>query len=98
MGASNRGSLNTVTVFAVAADGSLTQTQQIEAPKFPRGMELAHEGTILLIASQEDSTVESFKIAADGTLSSADILKDGIPNHPATFAVFPAASSHSVVV
>merc|ERR1711998_306108 len=57
--ASNRGSLNTVTVFAVAADGSLTQTQQIVAPRFPRGMELAHDGTILLVASQQDSTVES---------------------------------------
>lgn len=97
--ATNRGALNTVTVFAVGDDGLLRQTQQIDAPRFPRGMELAHNGSILLVASQQDSTVESFKIAADGTLSSTGyILKEGIPNHPATFAVFPAASSRSVVV
>lgn len=89
--ATNRGKLNSVTVFSVGADGSLSQQQQIDAPRFPRGMELAHGGSILLVASQEDTTVESYHVGTDGTLTSTGyILKEGLPNHPATFVVFPA--------
>lgn len=92
--ASNRGKLNTVTVFSVAKDGSLTQTQQIDAPHFPRGMALAQNSSLLLVAGQEDSTVESFAIGADGKLTSTgNVLKEGIPNHPAAFQVLSASSS-----
>uniref|UniRef100_A0A7S4SJ17 6-phosphogluconolactonase n=1 Tax=Alexandrium monilatum TaxID=311494 RepID=A0A7S4SJ17_9DINO len=86
--ATNRGRLNTVTVFSVV-EGSIAQVQQIDAPRFPRGMELAHGGTLLLVASQEDTTVESFRVAADGTLSpTGHVLKEGLPDHPATLAKF----------
>jgi len=91
---SNRGRLNTVTVFAVRADGLLEQSQQIKAPRFPRGMALAQGGSLLLVASQEDTTVESFNVDSDGRLTSTGyVLKEGIPNHPAAFQVFPAGAS-----
>lgn len=96
--ASNRGKLNTVTVFSVGADGSVTQTQQIDAPRFPRGMELAHGGSLLLVASQQDTTLESFKVAADGTLTpTGHILEEGLPDHPATLAAFPAYNRFAAV-
>lgn len=96
--ASNRGELNTVTVFSVAADGSIAQTQQIDAPRFPRGMELAHGGSLLLVASQQDTTLESFKVAADGTLTpTGNVLSEGLPNHPATLGSYgPREDSVSV--
>jgi len=96
---SNRGALNTVTVYSVAVDGSLTQIQQIKAPRFPRGMTLAQNGSLLLIASQQDTTVESFKVASDGTLSPTGyVLAEGIPNHPAAFQVLSASSAEFVAV
>merc|ERR1712000_256706 len=75
---SNRGELNTITVFSVSQDG-IKQTQQVKAPRYPRGMELAHEGSILLVSSQEDTTLESFKVSRDdGTLTpTGHILKEG---------------------
>merc|ERR1712194_303327 len=86
--ASNRGELNTVTVFSIAADGSIAQTQQIDAPRFPRGMELAMGGSLLLVASQQDTTLESFNVAADGTLTpTGNVLSEGLPNHPATLGL-----------
>jgi len=94
--ASNRGALNSMTVFSVADDGSIKQSQQIEAPRYPRGVAFAHDATLLLVASQQDTTIESFKVGAGGNLTSTGyLLAEGIPNHPATFQVFPADSGYA---
>lgn len=97
--ATNRGVLNTVTVFSVT-DGSsrapLTQIQQVAAPSFPRGMELAQGGRVLLVASQEDTTLQSFTVASDGTLTPGKVIETGLPNHPATLVQFSLGQSVTV--
>jgi len=98
--ASNRGSMNTITTFGVASDGMLTLQQRIEAPKFPRGMALAHGGSLLIVAGQEDSTVASFRVNEGGNLTATGHALNegkGVPKHPAAFAVVPAASAWTTV-
>jgi len=93
--ATNRGELNTVTVFGIESDGTLTQKQQIEAPVYPRGMTLAFNGGVLLVAGQSKTEVMSFQVKADGTLERGFSITEGLPPHPAAFMMF---ESNSVLV
>jgi len=93
--ATNRGLLNTVTVFGIEKDGTLTQKQLISAPVYPRGMTLAFNGGVLLVAGQSKTELWSYQVKADGTLASASVIADGLPPHPAAFMMF---ESNSVLV
>lgn len=90
--ASNRGVLNTVTVFGIHSDGTLTQKQQIDAPDYPRGMTLVHGGRVLLVAGQSQTSVRSYTVGSDGTLTQASDLTEGLPPHPAAFMMFEPAA------
>merc|ERR1712070_1284414 len=90
--ATNRGVLNTVTVFGIENDGTLTQKQQIEAPAYPRGMTLAFDGGLLLVAGQSKTELSSFRVKADGTLEPAYTITEGLPPHPAAFMMFETNS------
>mmetsp|Transcript_46771 Transcript_46771/g.130235 ORF Transcript_46771/g.130235 Transcript_46771/m.130235 type:complete len:405 (-) Transcript_46771:129-1343(-) len=85
--ATNRGRLNTVTVFSILSDGTLRQKQQLQAPAFPRGMALARGGSVLLVAGQSHTSVSSFLVGVDGRLTLERRLETGLPPHPAAFAV-----------
>lgn len=91
---------NTVAVYDIAEDGKLTLTQQVECPAFPRGMTLMPDGKHLLVASQTDGEVASFKVDANsGHLTPTGSTQKG-PWGAAAFAILPAAESNtnSVVV
>lgn len=78
----------------------LTLQQRIEALKFPRGMALAHGGSLLIVAGQVDSTVASFRVSQGGNLTATRYVLnegEGVPKHPAAFAVVPAASRWTTV-
>merc|ERR1711953_1619961 len=64
--ASNRafapGFTDTIAVFNISADGTLTLLQQVSCPAMPRGMMLMPNGEFLLVASQTNSTIVSFKV------------------------------------
>merc|ERR1711865_894085 len=86
--ATNRGLLNTVTVFGIEQNGTLTQKQQVEAPAYPRGVTLAFDGGILLVAGQSKTELTSYQVKADGTLERAYTITEGLPPHPAAFMMF----------
>lgn len=90
--ATNRGVLNTVTVFDINSDGTLTQKQQIEAPVYPRGMTLAFDSSILLVAGQSTTELASYQVKPDGTLTRHSTIKEGLPPHPAAFMMFEPTS------
>eukprot|EP00443_Scrippsiella_acuminata_P107798 CAMPEP_0115586788 /NCGR_PEP_ID=MMETSP0272-20121206/7876_1 /TAXON_ID=71861 /ORGANISM="Scrippsiella trochoidea, Strain CCMP3099" /LENGTH=466 /DNA_ID=CAMNT_0003021857 /DNA_START=38 /DNA_END=1435 /DNA_ORIENTATION=+ len=88
---SNRGARNTVTAFALGADGLLSWLQEVAAPAFPRGMTLALGGSLLLVAGQSASELVSFRIGPGGQLeSTGHHLTEGLPPHPAALAVLGA--------
>jgi 6-phosphogluconolactonase len=61
--ASNRGELNQVVVFAIAADGQLKAIQhQSTQGKTPRDFEIDPSGHFLLAANQDSNTIVTFKI------------------------------------
>merc|ERR1711971_873203 len=64
---------STVTVFDITDDGNMTFAQQVDSPPFPRGMVRSPDGKYLLVASQTNGNVTSFKI--DPT---SGLLKDPI--------------------
>lgn len=90
--ATNRGVLNTVTVFGINKDGTMTQKQQIEAPDYPRGMTLAFDGGVLLVAGQSKTELVSYLVGPDGTLTKKATLTEGLPPHPAAFMMFEPSS------
>lgn len=95
--ATNRGVLNTVTVFSVIEDGMLSPVQQIQVPAYPRGMAFALGGDVLLVAGQSRSAVAAYRIREDGQLGPLEaVLTEGVPPHPAAFATvsLPSLSSH----
>jgi len=97
--ATNRGLLNTVTVFEVLSDGALRQRQQIDVAPYPRGMTLAFNGSLLLVAGQRDSSVTAYHVNASGLLTpTGHSLKEGVPPHPAAFAVLPTTKTRRIVV
>jgi len=91
--ATNRGALNTVTVLGVESDGTLTKKQQIEAPAYPRGMTVAFNGGLLLVAGQSKTELASFQVKPDGTLEPASTITEGLPPHPAAFVMFESNSA-----
>jgi 6-phosphogluconolactonase (cycloisomerase 2 family) len=94
--ATNRGVFNTVTVFGVEDDGTLTQKQQIDAPAFPRGMTLAFDGGLLLVAGQSQTELATYEVRADGTLERKHTITEGLPPHPAAFMMFEINSEEEV--
>jgi len=90
--ATNRGVQNTVTTFAISGeDGRLTWSQQVDAPAYPRGMTLALDGAVLLVAGQSKTSLKSYLVQADGTLKSSGFsITSGLPPNPAAFLVLPA--------
>jgi len=90
--ATNRGALNTVTVLGVASDGTLTTKQQVDAPAYPRGMTLAFNGGLLLVAGQSKTELTAFQVKPDGTLEAGDTITEGLPPHPAAFLMFESTS------
>lgn len=109
--ATNRGKLGSVTVFGIGpsarrpflADGELDQRQQVFAPVspgIPRGMTLAFNGSMLLLADQRDpSDVVAFSVEKGGLLTQLDRFHSptGVPPHPAAFALL-AVHDDAVVV
>jgi 6-phosphogluconolactonase (cycloisomerase 2 family) len=93
--ATNRGALNTVTVLGVESDGTLTTKQQVDAPAYPRGMTLAFNGGLLLVAGQSKTELQVFRVKPDGTLEAGATTTEGLPPHPAAFLMF---ESNSVLV
>ncbi|CAE7553348.1 pgl [Symbiodinium natans] len=88
--ATNRGekdSSNTVTVFSILQNGHLKVIQQIKAPKYPRGMTLAHDDRILLVAGQSNSDLTVYTVQPEGKLSEQYTLSKGLPPQPAAIAV-----------
>merc|ERR1719237_1385210 len=62
--ATNRGGEHSsVAVFDVLEDGDLRQVRLIDAPSFPRGMTLARESSMLVVAGQQQGVVQTFKSA-----------------------------------
>lgn len=95
--ATNRGLLNTVTVFGVAQNGTLTQKQLVQAPDYPRGVTLAFDGGLLLVAGQSTTEIWSYQVKADGTLQRVDTISEGLPPHPAAFMMFEINSEEFTV-
>lgn len=96
--ATNRGVLNTVTVFKVVSGGTLKQVQQIDVPAYPRGMTLALNGALLLVAGQSHSQIASYHVGSDGLLTfTGHMLTEGIPPHPAAFAVGAPVSAGAIL-
>jgi 6-phosphogluconolactonase len=95
--ATNRGLLNTVTVFGIEQNGTLTQKQQIEAPAYPRGVTLAFDGGLLLVAGQSTTELTSYQVKADGTLERGYTITEGLPPHPAAFMMFEINSEEFAV-
>lgn len=80
---------DTIAVFDVGSDGKLTLAQQVPCPPFPRGMMLMPSGKFLLVASQTNSDVASFKVdAKTGHLTATNSSEKG-PWGAAAFATFP---------
>lgn len=98
--ATNRGQLDSVTVFDVLQGGLLKQRQRVAAPLapgIPRGMTLAFDGTLLLAASQQTSVVLSYSVSK-GMLSPTGFnITSDVPPKPAAFAVLPVSSMASIV-
>jgi len=83
--ATNRGLLNTVTVFEIGTNGTLTQKQQLDVSPLPRGMILASKGSLLLVASQVTGHVTSYHVGDQGLLTPTGFSAPGAP-HSASFA------------
>lgn len=67
--ASNRGA-DTIAVFAIAPNGTLTPVQTIAATgRWPRHMQLLPRQSRLLVANQHSGTIDSFAVAPDGRLT-----------------------------
>lgn len=99
--ATNRGSQNTVTVFEILGNGTLSLKSYVQAPSYPRGMALVLGGDVLLVAGQTKIEVWSYKVGKDGSLTVASkVENDGakLPPHPATFTTFERYSPESVLV
>lgn len=91
--ASDRGS-DTITVFALKADGTMRQIQQVPAPAKPRAMSLAFSGSLLLVAGQGDSSLASFHVGDGGVLSATGyVLTEPVPSQPIALAIIPNSSS-----
>lgn len=86
---------DTIAVFDIAKDGKLTLAQQVDCPPFPRGMALMPDGKFLLVASQTNSEVASFKVdAKTGHLTPTDSSQKG-PWGAAAFAIQPGSGRAS---
>jgi 6-phosphogluconolactonase len=101
--ATNRGSQNTVTVFKTLNDGKLDRLSSIEAPKFPRGMSLIADGSMLVVGGQSQTEVWSYAVGKECELKRLSELHPtggqlDIPPHPSTFTSFSAYSPEPVVV
>merc|ERR1711907_317842 len=84
---------DTVAVFDISSDGKLTLTQQVPCPAYPRGMMLMPDGKFLLVASQTNGEVASFKVEAKtGHLTPTNSTQKG-PWGAAAFAVLPNVTS-----
>lgn len=65
---SNRGA-NTITTYAIGADGKLTGMKHLPTPAQPRGFGISPDGRWLVVAGQKDDRVATFRIdAATGQL------------------------------
>lgn len=86
---------DTIAVFDILPDGNLNLTQQVNSPPFPRGMTLTPDGKYLLVASQTNSEVASFKVnSKSGHLEGTGSSQKG-PWGAAAFAMFPQKSALS---
>lgn len=66
---SNRGR-DSITVFDIAAEGTLTLVERASTPKEPRGFAISPDGNWLVVAGQNDDSVTSLAIDAEtGKLS-----------------------------
>jgi 6-phosphogluconolactonase len=61
---SNRG-VDTITVFAIGTDGTLTTVERVASPAEPRGFGISPDGRWLLAAGQNDDTIVVFAIDQD---------------------------------
>jgi 6-phosphogluconolactonase len=98
--ATNRGERNTVSVLGIGDNGAIRELMQVEAPAYPRGMTLAHEGKVLLVAGQSKTEIVSFKVGSQGSLEPTKFrlnASHGLPPHPAAFAVFDASTQELTV-
>jgi 6-phosphogluconolactonase len=87
---------DTIAVFDVSDDGKLTLTQQMPSPAFPRGMTLTPDGKFLLVASQTDGKVVSFKLdASSGHLSATGGADLQGPWGAAAFAILPEKAAEA---
>lgn len=77
---SNRGR-DTIAVYAIAQDGTLSQVEEVATPKEPRGFALSANGKWLVVGGQKDNRVQSFAIdAATGRLkASGQAVEVGAP-------------------
>jgi 6-phosphogluconolactonase len=61
---SNRG-VDTITVFNIAGDGTLTTVERVATPNEPRGFAISPDGRWLVVGGQNDDSVTAFEIDAD---------------------------------
>jgi 6-phosphogluconolactonase len=91
--ASNRafspGFRNTVAVFRLMDGGVLDPLQHMDCPAFPRGMTMTPDGKALLVASQTDGQVVSYKVDPENGLLSEGVSRQEGPVGAAAFAILP---------
>lgn len=85
--ASNRGQHNSICVFEVLPDGSLRQLGHAEAPAFPRGIALAHGGSVLLVAGQHNGVLQTFLTRAQEPGLGLAWTGTAVPGPPTTAAL-----------
>eukprot|EP00929_Paragymnodinium_shiwhaense_P025529 TRINITY_DN15419_c0_g1_i2.p1 TRINITY_DN15419_c0_g1~~TRINITY_DN15419_c0_g1_i2.p1 ORF type:complete len:405 (-),score=113.91 TRINITY_DN15419_c0_g1_i2:192-1406(-) len=57
---------NTIAVFHINEDGTLSMQEQVDAPNFPRGMVLSKDEKHLVVASQHTGILESYQVLEGG--------------------------------
>jgi 6-phosphogluconolactonase len=79
--ATNRGSSNTIAVFAIGADGNLTNKQVISVNgKHPRNFAIDPTGHFLLVANRDTDNIVIFTVDADSGLLRPTGKEISIPN------------------
>ena len=81
---------NSVTVFAVAADGSLSQVGTFGTTPNPVSVAFNPSGDLLATADDADGVVSVFTVGADGTLSAVQGSPFGAGANPSSVAFSPS--------